>query len=342
LAAGLLIVQAQSGDGNPLPEAEIIVGHAKKGDDKIEELRGTTDARGEARFEGLDTSTQSGYLVEVRGTGGRASSKPFALSTEAGARVLLMVGAAARTSDPSSLQVGPDSHFIVEVTDEAVQVIEVLRILNPSSESVDVPGGLKLPLPERAVQAQAAPGSPASLTVAGHEATLSGEIPPGETQVAIIFMMATSGGTLDIVQQTTLPFAAINVVHERKGELRIEGLGPSDSRDLQGRSVALYHGPGVARGGQLRFTLAGLPHADATWRLAGGGVAGLLLLALLGWSFGGRGVSLGPARRAELERERERLLEELVAYDRTGGTGGAARTKLVEELARVYQALDQA
>lgn len=345
LAPGTIVVRAAGEGGEPLPGIDIILGHARAGERAVQELKGKTDAQGEAKFTGLDAKPDSGYLAEALKDGQRFAGKPFKLQENMGARVTVDVRPVSK--DVAALRIGPGSHFIFEVSDDVIQVAEVWRLMNTSSTAIDPgPGGLHLPLADHALSAQGGPQNPPNVTVAGHEVVVKGPIAPGDTEVQAIFALAYDGGSLDFAQRTPLPFDDVALVTEKIEGLTVEGnaLVPED-RELQGRKLVLYRGPGTSPGGTIELHLRGLPHNDPTWRYVASAVALALLLAFGVYAMRGAGSG---ATRERLEQQREQLLGELAALEKIGGAsadGGEKRERQKQELTarlvRIYRELDE-
>src|SRR5439155_11926220 len=132
------------------------------------------------------------------------------------------------------------------------------------------------------------PQTPPALTVQGHEAVWRGPIPPGDTQLQILYVLAYQGDHLDFRQATPIPFAETAVVTEKIDGFSVTGSGlASEERELQGRKLVLYRGPGTLPNGELSLSLVGLPHSDPTWRLAAAAVALLIVFAFVGWGWAG-------------------------------------------------------
>ncbi|HWE30301.1 MAG TPA: hypothetical protein VHB97_19985, partial [Polyangia bacterium] len=344
LPGGTLIVRAVGLGGTPLPDLVVVLGHARQGEGQkgVTEQRAKTNKDGEAKFEGLDAKPTSGYLVEVQKDGARFPSKPFRLQENVGER--LSVDVRPVTKDLGALHIGPGSHFIVEVSDDVVQVFEVLRLMNTSPNAVDPgPGGLHFPLPDRALQAQAGPQSSPSLRVVGHEAIWSGPIPPGDTELQIQFMLAYEGGSLDFTQRTPVMFDDSAVVTEKIDGFNVEGQNfTAEEKELQGRKLVLYRGSGTTAGGTLSLHFTGLPHADPTWRYVS---LALCLAFVLGFGV----YAFGPGTRKKgrvkaLADEREQLLGQLVALEQKGGDDAKRakkREQLTAQLTRIYRELDE-
>jgi hypothetical protein len=338
LPAGTLVVRAEDAAGQALSGLEVLVAHATKGEQKVEELRGKTDDAGEATWKGLDTSPTSGYLATVVANGARYGGKPFRLETTAGMRVVLQVRPV--SSDTSSLSFAEGSHLLVEITDDTLQVIEVLRLHNEGTAAVDVgPEGLRIPLPEDALQIQVADQTP-NLTAAGKEVVWKGPIPPGDTQLRVGFSLLHHGGLGQLTQSTPIPFARLAMVTQRLEGLSVEGHGlQGEEREMQGRKLMVFFGEGTPRGGALNISFTGLPAADPTGRYAAAAVAVALVVIFGLYAAGG-----GGAVRARLERERRKLFDELRVIDAEIAKGedrAAAREQRVERLAEIYRGLDE-
>jgi hypothetical protein len=344
LPAGTIIVRAAGEGGEALPGVDIVLGHARSGERAVQELKGKTDAQGEAKFTGLDAKPESGYLAEALKDGQRFASKPFKLKENMGARVTIDVRPVSK--DVSGLHIGPGSHLIFEVSDDVVQVAEVWRLMNPSSTAIDPgPNGLHLPLAEHALSSQGGPQNPPNVTVAGHEVVVKGPIAPGDTEIQVVFALAYETGSLEVEQHTPLAFDDVALVTEKIEGLTVEGDRlQSEDRELQGRKLVLYRGPGTSAGGSITLHFRGLPHADATWRYLASAVA---LALLLGFAiYASRGGLGGAATRDKLEQQREHLIGELAALqnsDKTGANDKMERKKqeLTARLVRIYRELDE-
>lgn len=334
---GTIIVKAVDGDGQPLAGVEVVLGHARAGENTVRELKGRTDAAGEAKFEGLDAKTNSGYLVQVIRDGAQFVSKPFKLVENAGSRVI--IEARPTVKDTSQLQIGPGSHLAFEVRDDAIEVFEMWRLENLGTSAVDAPGGLHIPLPEKAVNAQVGPQAPPNFSIAGKEAVWKGPLPPGVTDLQVAFVLPYRGDSAEIRQATPVRFAEVNVVTEKIDGMTVTGDGfTSEEREMQGRKLVLYRGAGTTAGGELVITIGGLPHANPTWRYVAALVA---VLIVVGFGVVAARGGAATSHRAALEQRRDELLEELTALE-VEGKKGKRGEELRQELQRLYKEIDEA
>ncbi len=343
LPAGTIVVRAEDAAGQAIEGLVVELGHLSAGTEKIVELKGKTDVAGEAKFEGLDHKPGSGYAAKILSKGAQFASQPFKLEENVGTRVVIAVREV--STDTSALSFAEGSHLLVEVTDDSLQVIEVLRINNAGRGAFDAgPEGLHLPMPRDALHLQSADGNTA-VTVSGKDLVYRGVLPPGDTQLRVNYVIAYHGATAEIVQPTPIPFSRIAVVTQKLEGLSITGHElRGEDRDMQGRKLTVYFGGSSDRGGELRLQLSGLPHSDPTPRWISAIVSLLIVLVFGVYAAGG-----GGAARIRLERERQSIFDELVQIDAKLASSAEAdrasveqeRATLVTRLAEVYRGLDE-
>lgn len=337
---GTVIVKATGEGGEPAAGIDVVLGQARAGERAVKELKGKTNGDGEATFTSLDAKPGTGYLAEALQDGQRFASKPFKLQDNMGSRVTIDVRPVSK--DVSGLRIGPGSHFIFEVSDDVVQVAEVWRLMNTTSTAIDPgPTGLHLPIAEHALSAQGGPQNPPNVTVAGHEVVVKGPIAPGDSEIQVVFALAYDGANLDFEQKTPIPFDDTAMVTEKIDGLTVDGNQlTSEDRELSGRKLVLYRGPGTSPGGTIEYHFRGLPHNDPTWRYLASAVAILLLVGF--GAYAARG-STGKATRERLEQQREHLLGELAALEKTDASDKRERKKqeLTARLVRIYREIDE-
>jgi hypothetical protein len=338
LPSGTVVVRAVGADGGIRPGLVVKLGQVRAGESQVVERKTKTNDMGEARFDGLDAKPTSGYLAEVEKDGTKYAGKPFKMPDNMGVLCAITVNEVSR--DLGSLSMAEGSHFIVLVNDDAVQVTEVWRLHNAGSTAVEVPGGIHFPLPDNAVSATVGRESPPNFSVSGHDAAWKGALPPGDTQLQVMFMMAFKGESLEMTQKLPVPFAQTAIVTEKIDGFSIEGDNlDREERELQGRTLVLYRGP--SPGGELHLSLKGLPHSDALWRNVAA-VAAILLILGFGLHAAGGSGSVSEERRA-LEQKREHMLDELLALEKKPEDAKRERKRdeLKDKLAQLYRDLDQ-
>jgi hypothetical protein len=340
--AGTILVKAVDGEGKPIAGLDVVLGHARQGESGVRELKGKTNEQGEAKFEGQDAKPTSGYMAEVLKDGSKFTSKPFKMVENMGARVTLSVRPVSK--DVAQLSFGPESRLVFEVQDDAVQVIEILYLTNPTTLPIDPGGGgLHIPLPDKAASAIVGPQAPPNLSVNGHEAIWKGPVPPGESMLTVMYLLGTTGAKLEFVQATPIGFAATNVITEKIEGFSVEGRDmQTEERDMNGHPVELYRGPAAPAGSQIELTLNGLPHQATLWSLIAAGAAVLILVGF--GVYAARGASAGSGSREKLEHRRDHLLDELAAVDASPSDDPKKKKKrleLAEKLAQLYKELDE-
>jgi hypothetical protein len=340
LAAGTVEVKVVDEQEKPVAAVEVVLAHATKASEKVDERRAATDGAGLARFTALPASPGDGYLATARRDGSSTAGRPFSL---AGAHGRLVVIKSVRvTRDARAVHIGGTSHLIAEVKDDVVEVIENLVLVNDGEQPFDPgPGGLQIPLADGAEGAQLGPGAPAGLTVEGKLATFKGTLPPGETPLTVAFVVPQHGDAVAIRQTVPFQLDRVALVTDRLDGMAIEGEGLKlDEREMNKRPFWVVTGPPVKAGGAIDVRLAGLPHHSAAARYVAATVAALIALWGLAFSFAR---SRAPADRAKLEQRRAQLLANLAAVVEGGKTGAQAtkqREELMARLERVYRELD--
>lgn len=373
LPPGTLVIRAVDEKGGPLKDARVSLSHGDRATEKVDTLpEQKADDKGEARFTDLKFGTGDGYLASVVRDGTTCRGKPFRLIANHGSLIAIECRPASR--DASQIKIGGSSHIILELEDDMLQGVENLRLSNPLEQPVDPgPAGIRIPLPEGALSAQAVPVQegqtpPVVIDVsrAGEApvALWKGPVPPGETDVRVAFMLKHRG-TLRFHQATPVGFESVRVIVEKSPEMKVEGAGyESEERKWQGRDLLLISAKGTTAGGVIDFTVSGLPYQAPIGRY----LAALVALSVaLGFGLVARRpppqAQAAAGRRAELDRRRRELLDRLArsadatpagekngqpdaSKDKGDGRDGKKRRRperaeLVEELEAVYREIDE-
>ena len=306
-AAGTLVVKLVDESAKPLPGLLITLVTASRGSEKVEAAGSQpSGADGTAKFEGLKSGSDIGYLIAVERDGGRQQSQPFQLSAEHGSVLAMTVRAITR--DRAGLKLGPSSHIIFEPQDDSVQIIENLQLQNSQDRAVDPgPAGLRVPLAVGALSPQVMPGGPPQLTVDASQAgppvlLWKGPIPPGDTALSVGFVLKHHG-TLKFQQQMAVAADGIRIVAIKLPDLKIDGVSDSEDRKWNGRDLVVASAIVPGAGGSLEITLHGLPTDFYQLRI----IAVLLALAI-GLGFAYLAIYRTSDESAETDRRRQALM----------------------------------
>jgi len=325
-----------------------------------------TGADGRAQFAGLPPGSRVHAIASVEGE--RLESQQFDVLRDGGVRSILVAGlglgsggggsapagpaTALPTPPPASgeLSFGDNTRFAIEFQDDTITVFYLLDLINPGSSPVAPPQPLAFDLPVEATAATKLEGGSPLVTVAGHQVSIAGPIPPGVTSVPVAFRIDRWSARHTIEQRLPLPVAQLAIGVQRLEGLTIESPQVSSVREaaLSGQAFLIATGPALAAGTPLQLTLVGLPYRSPTPLIVALVVAGLVGLAGVYLSVT-RPSEAATRRRQSLEARRTRGLAALAALDaerQRGAIGGTAyesrRAKLLADLERVYGELDQA
>jgi hypothetical protein len=340
LERGTIAVTALDEAGRPLANQVLELGQVAA-DGQVRVTRQTTGADGKATFGkvGLAPAAEAGAGAGAAGGAGagesaaaaastattaaavvmsagdiRVGTDGFGIPTSGGIRVELQVPQ--RTSDPSSISVGEGGRIVFQMRDDAVSFIETLPLQNGSGKIFDPGvGGIEIPLPSEAVNAEGADGEHKIEIRKGVGVAVHGTIPPrrpvvpnqkSPDEVTFGFVLPVRGSTLSFEQRFPNGFGEYTFVMEQLAGVEIESdqITGRQARELPPKKYWLMRGAPIPAGGTLRFKVTGLPVADETGKVIAATLAvGLALAAIL--------LSRRPATPAGAARqgERERLLE---------------------------------
>lgn len=291
------------------------------------------------------------YLVTISRFGYEQPSEPFHLEGAMGT-VLTLVSRPPSQGDDArrKLVISTGSHIIFDLQEEMLSVSEILRLNNPSPRAFD-PGaeGLRIPLPEGAIAPQLSPGGPSTLSIdqssPGNVALVwKGPLPPGESMVQFHFMLRHTG-ELQFRQPASLAIQDLRVVIEKRPDLKFDGVTDVQERAWQGHQLLFGLLAGTTEGGQLQFTISGLPAEQRATRLVGGALAALILAGFVFLAWQGKPGDEDAAQQAARQKlisRRDKLLDELLAFDDGPARGARSREQVMGDLTAVYRALDEA
>lgn len=269
----------------------------------------------EARFSDVPTGADKVYAIRARTEDGVFRSVPFQLTEERGAALpVVAVG-----------EVLLRFHLGGQIDDERIWFDAQFALQNPTTAPI-MPGGdssVTIPLPEGFVGANVAEGSEGQVRTSSEGFVVQGPLGPGQKSFQGQFAIETSGGAFEF--DMPLPYRVWNsqmFIQKWEGMDLIlpdvEGM-QRDTRTLGDNEFAILRGINIDPQHRLVIAGEGLPERSRLFRYLKW-AAGALGLSLLMWGVvglflarPGEGVQ---ERRVELERQRDRLLDELADLER--------------------------
>jgi len=349
-------------------------------DGKAGEHTEKTKADGRATFSGLPVGAE--FRAQAVVDGQRLQTASFAIPDEGGARLMLIsqqdqeagegeatpapanphasahghggnpvetaVGAGEDTSDPSVLRVSSSSKMLIDLREDALAVMEN-QVLENTSDRIfrSDRGGIAIPLPPGASNAEAIEGSSPLELGQGSSLLLRRAIPPSSSRVPPVqarfgFFVSTAGES-SITLRQPMPMGietpVVMVPDEDHLKLSAPGLQAlAPQADDRGSQVQVFQLASVPRNGVLRITVSGLPtrsrlgHTIATVL-----VAALLFAVVLGWHRPGTA-----SRPGKLHDRRDHLFAELVEVERARRAAGADDASLAQRRAELLAAIEAA
>ena len=319
-----------------------------------------TDAAGRATFNDLPPGSRVKAAVTVDGE--RIESQEFAVPSAGGTRLMLVAtdpaleekAAADRKlgegpAVPGLVVLGDQSRFVLEIGDDALNVFNLLQIVNTAKRPVSIGGPLVFQLPKDAVGAGLLEGSTKGAVAAGGKVTVTGPFAPGNTPVQFAYSIPLGDEEITVAQKMPAQLPALAVVVQKVGRMRVASPQLSGQREMSADGQTFFVGQGgaIRAGETLSLTLSGLPHRPS-WPKH-------LALALAAASLGGGAWSAArrrtapdeDARRRQLHGDRDQLfsaLASLEAQRRKGTvdapTYAARREQIVTALEDLYAGLE--
>jgi hypothetical protein len=317
-------------------------------------MKATTNDAGRAEFAGLAPGTRVKAVAVVNGE--RLESQEFPVPSNGGIRVALVATDAAAqkmaqaAAQPGTVVFGPQSRFIFEVGDEALNVFMLLDVVNSAKTPVQPPRPLIVQLPAEALGPGVMQGSAPNAVLTGKQLTINGPFAPGSTLVQAGFALAMDGASLKWEQRFPVALEQLSIMAQKVGDMQLQSPQIAEHRDMpvQGEMFIVAKGRGIAAGQPLSLTFSGLPH-HAAWPR---NLALVLAISILGAGAWASTRSLKPAaeeqaHRKRLDARRERLFAELTAIEQQHRDHtidperyAVRRKELVAALERVYAELD--
>jgi hypothetical protein len=288
--------------------------------------------------------------------GERLESQEFTVPANGGTRVALVATDAAAQkmaqapAQRGTVDFGPQSRFVFEMGDEAMNIFMLLEVVNQAKTPVQPPQPLVLTLPPDAQGAGVMEGSAPNAVVQGKQLTINGPFAPGSTLVQAGFSLPIDGGSLTWEQRLPAALPQLSIMAQKVGGMQLQSPQVAEHRDMpvQGEMFIVAKGPGIAAGQPFSLTFTGLPH-HATWPRNLALVLAVLVLVAGGWASTRqtKPAAQEQARRKRLDARRERLFADLTALEQQHRDRSidperyaARRKELVAALERIYAELD--
>jgi len=320
-----------------------------------------TDDAGRATFSGLAPGTRAKAAVVVDGE--RVESQEFVVPAAGGIRMMLVVTDAAiekkaaedralAKSPPVSgvVVLGEQSRFVLEVGDDALNVFNILQIVNTAKRPVQTQGPLVFELPSGASGAGMLEGSAPNGVAAGKRVTVTGPFAPGNTMIQFAYSVALGSDEITLVQKLPAQMAQVSVIAQKVGGMTLSSPQLTERREMaaDGQNYIVGQGGAVKAGEAVTLTLSGLPHRSAWPKNVALLLAAVILAAGAWGATRGTATPQQSARRGQLHARRDKLFSDLAALElqrRKGTVGGSAyasrREQLVTALEDLYAGLDR-
>ena len=317
-----------------------------------------SDETGRAEFKALPPGVTVKASADVDGE--HLESQEFPVPSQGGVRLLLVATdpnkpAAPKAAPGAPAQTGPvligdQSRFVLQPSEEAVEVFYLLDIANDQRVAVTPPAPFVFDMPDGAVGTAIIDGSSPQASVTGARVTVTGPFAPGHTFVQVAATLPAESGSIDITVKLPANLAQLAVIVKKVGDTTLKSPQLKEQREMPADGevfIAATGGP-VAAGQPIQIIVDGVPHhSQAPRRVA---LALATAVALAGAWFASRPVDDAAALAVDRKRliaRREKLLNELARLDQDSRGGRAddrrylaRREELVASLEALYNALD--
>lgn len=321
----------------------------------------TNDA-GRAEFQGLRPGMRVKASTVVDGE--RLESEEFAVPPTGGIRVALVATdpeAVKRAAEDQKLAqapaqaglvvLGEQTRFVIEMGDEALNVFNIIEIVNTARVPVQPPAPLAFELPAEAQAPGVLEGSSKQAAVMGKTVSVSGPFAPGATVVQFAYAVPISGATLTVEQKLPAALNQVSVTAQKVGEMHLGSPQIAQHREMSadGQSYIVAQGGGLKAGDTLTLNFSGLPHTPSWPRNLALALAAIILAGgAWGIASGGKMSAAESERRRALAVRRDRLFAELTAVEEQQraqsldpARDATRRRELISALERVYAELDE-
>ena len=235
---------------------------------------------------------------------------------------------------------GEQSRFVIEVGDDALNVFNILQIVNTAKRPVQTDGPLVFELPASAVGAGMLEGSTPNAVAAGRQG--DGHRPVRARQHASCsspIRCRSAARRSSLAQKMPAQMTQVAVVAQKIGAMQLSSpqIDASSARWRRtARPTSSARAGAVKAGDTLTLTLTGLPHRADVAAATSRWCSPRLILAAGAWgATRGRTAPTQDARRAAAAtRDRDKLFAELAALEAQRRQGDDRRARLRRRGAR--------
>jgi hypothetical protein len=321
-----------------------------------------TDDAGRATFSGVPTGSRVKPSVTVSGE--RIEGQEFVVPTAGGIRMMLVATDAATEEKaaadrklaegpavPGIVVLGGESRFVFEIGDDALNVFNILQIVNTAKRPVQTDGPLVFELPESAVGLGMLDGSTPNAVAAGGRVTVRGPFAPGSTVVQFAYSIPLGDEEIVVAQKLPIQMSQLSVLAQKAAPgMRLSSPQLKERRDMaaDGQSYIVGQGGAVKAGDTVALTVSGLPHRAGWPKYVSLALAFTILVGGAWGAARGRPTAGEHARRRQLHGDRDRLFGQLTALETQRRNGlvdaqvyAARRNELVSALEDLYAGLEQ-
>jgi hypothetical protein len=341
LPQGTIDVRVVDPTGRPLPKTPVTLGvvfnSVAKGESR-KRLFADANDEGLARFDHLELGSSMAYRPMVLTDGATFSAMPFRMPDRGGKKIVLHVYPV--ETEIEKCMVVMQSVVYTEVKDDRVQVEQAFKVYN-FGRNAWVPRDVVLPLPEAftAFTAQQGMTDVGTDAVPKKGARIRGTFAPGVSVIEFRWQLPYSGER-EVAFDVGMPprMAAARVMAPASKEMKLDVVGfppPQSTTDEKGQRLLITERqlrkdePALK---SVSLVVSGLP-GEGIGKIVATVLAAATLLA---------GIVLGsrkPARKLDLQAERQRHLEELEELERARARGDVGPKTYEKERRRILDAV---
>jgi hypothetical protein len=344
LPRGTIVTQVVDAQGHPVPNARVELGILAQGN--RERRSATTDAQGQARWDGLQTGSDHAYRIAVPNGPARFDAEPLQMTENHGYRVTVTRYGVTQSRQSLLLFV---MRTFLEFAEEGdrIKVTQHLQFMNFGEDAIADPEGIPISLPEGYTAFRFDQGmGDQRLVDRDGKIWLEGSLPPGQTQVAYGFDLKSSGSEFSYRQPVPFRLVVAEVYAERAPHMKLRAVGMPEAEqvDIEGRAflaTRLARRPQSPRLPSIEVHLTNLPGPGVGRWIAVGLAVMLMGLGLSSYLSGGDRRLM---ERAAARAERERLLADAVRIEQQKEKGkldekahARLRDRVVTRLAEILQ-----